>query len=354
VAVSRQTLRLADQLRVLVDGHVNGAVRQLVEAWARAWQVIDREWVLAMDELVEMSTGGKWPSPAQVRKATKAQAALESATREILDLTEFAGVTVVTAARDVTSEVAFWQARIVASQLPADIDATTLLRPLPDQALAAIVERTTERIESLKRPLSRDAREAMRQALVRGVAIGENPRATARRMVDRAEDRFLGGLTRAMTIARTEVLDAHRSAAAAYQFEQSDVLRGWVWNAKLDARTCPSCWAKHGTEHGLEEVGPNDHQQGRCARTPLVKSWAELGFDVEEPESALPDAQAAFEALSPAEQLAIMGPVRLKALQDGVLDWDELSVKRKAPGWRDSWAPVPVGKARRRLVVSAN
>ena len=145
----------------------------------------------------------------------------------------------------------------------------------------------------------------------------------------------------------------HATPGLAWQAEQSEVLRGWVWTAKLDARTCPSCWAKHGQEHGLFETGPNDHPQGRCARTPLARSWADLGFDIEEPPSEVPDAEAVFNSLSPDEQLRIMGPVRLKALQDGVMEWSELTVKRTNGDWRDSWVPVPVGKARRRLVVSA-
>lgn len=350
MAVTRRTLRLAQQLRIVIDGILDRTVRELVEAWARAWQVIDAEWVEAMNELVEMSQDGNWPSRRQVLRATKAQAALASATREILDLSEFTGITVVAAAREVTSQVAFWQARLVASQLPDTAAIGAMLHPLPDQVLAAIVERTTEQIESLRRPLSIDAAEAMKQALIRGVVVGENPRTTARQMVDRAEQRFNGGLTRAMSIARTELMDAHRSATAAYQLEQTDVLRGWAWHAKLDARTCPSCWAKHGTEHELTETGPNDHPQGRCARTPLTKSWADLGIDLDEPESVLPDARATFEALPRADQLRILGPVRLKALEAGSIAWEDLSVLRTSKGWRDSWVAVPVQDARRSLL----
>ena len=353
MAVTRRTLRLAQQLRVVIDGVLDRVVRELVEAWARAWQVIDAEWVAAMDELVEMSTDGVWPTPGQVMRASKAQAALASATREILDLAEFTGVTVVAAAREVTAEVAFWQEALIASQLPTTVSAAGLLRPLNDQVLAAIVERTTEQIESRRRPLEVHAAEAMKQALIRGVVVGESPRVTARRMVDRAEHRFNGGLTRALSIARTEVMDAHRSATAAYQLEQTDVLRGWLWHAKLDARTCPSCWAKHGTEHELIETGPNDHPQGRCARTPLTKSWADLGFDIEEPESLLPDARATFDALPRAAKLRILGPVRLKALEDGAIGWADLSVLRTSDGWRDSWVAAPVQDARRSLVRSA-
>lgn len=353
MAVTRRTLRLAEQLRIVIDHEIDWSVRQLVQAWARAWTVIDGEWTATVNQLVDLTSHGQWPGASVVLRAAATQAALASATREVVDLADFTGVTVVTAARNVSTEVAFWQKRIIASQLPASFKpGQELPEKLPDQVLASIVERTTEQIESRRRPLAEDAVESMRQALVRGVAIGENPRSTARRMLDRTHSSFNGGLSRALTIARTEVLDAYRSGAAAYQSQHDDVLRGWAWHAKLDARTCPSCWAKHGTVHQLWETGPHDHQCGRCSRTPLTRSWADIGIDLEEPESVLPDAEQAFKALSREEQLKVMGVVRLHALDAGVLDWSDLTVRRTTPGWRESWVPIRVADARRRLVRS--
>lgn len=356
MAVTRRTLRLADQLRIVLDDRVDLAVRDLVEAWARAWEQIDTEWQLAIEQLVAASKSGRWPSPTQIAQTSRAQRALAAATREILDLTEFTGVTVITAAREVAAEVAFWQSQLLASQMPSEAGTTAELVARFDRinplSLGAIVERTTTQIESLKQPLSRAATEAMRQALVRGVALGENPRTAARRMVRLAEQRFNGGLTRAMTIARTEILDAHRTGTAAYHFDHADVLQGWAWHAKLDTRTCPSCWAKHGTVYQLQVTGPNDHQQGRCLRLPVVKPWSALGFeDVEEPPSLLTDARTRFAELPRRDQLKIMGPVRLQALEKGALDWSELTTRRRTRGWRDSWAPIPVGDARRRLLT---
>src|SRR5207237_168588 len=127
----------------------------------------------------------------------------------------------------------------------------------------------------------------------------------------------------------------------------------WVWQAQLDSRTCPSCWAQHGSVHDLSETGPNDHQQGRCARVPKTKSWRDLGFSVREPADLMPDAQTAFRAMSKADQLAVMGPVRLHALNAGVLPWSALSMKVTTKGWRDSYAATPVKVARRALVKAA-
>lgn len=353
--ITRNTIRISAQLRIRLDEQVDVAVRELVQAWARAWTQVEPVWEAAIADLVENSRDGRWPTARQIARADQARRAMEVVTREILDLAEFTGVTVLASTREVTAETALWQARLIASQYPVDEQTATLLatlRRVDPQAIGAIVERTTEIIESRKRPLARDAREAMRQALVRGVTLGENPKAAARRMLALSEQRFLGGLSRALTIARTEILDAHRSAAAAHHFDHDDVLTGWTWTSALDRRTCPSCWAMHGRVFPLAQPGPEDHQCGRCMRVPTTRSWKTLGFDVEEPPSLLVNAQTKFAELPPAQQLAIMGPVRLQALNSGALTWKQLAVKRETPGWRDSWAPIPVKGVRRKLLTS--
>jgi hypothetical protein len=356
VAVTRRTLRISNQLRIVLDQHVDWAVIALVQAWARAWEQVAPEWEAAIAELVAMTSTGKWPNRIQIARAQQARLALEAVTRAVTELADFTGVTVVATTREVAGEVALWQARLIASQLPDAAGTTAQLlarfNRVDPYAIGAIVERTVEQIESWKRPLAADSTEAMRAALVRGVALGENPKVAARRMMRIGQKRFNGGLTRALTLARTEIVDAQRSAAAAHHIEHTDVLTGWTWMSKLDDRTCISCWSRHGTTYDLGTPGPHDHQQGRCARLPITRPWAEIGFpNVVEPPSLLVDAQAKFDALPRAKQLAIMGPVRLKAYETGAITWTALSVNRQNDGWRDSWVPAPVGDVRRRLLT---
>jgi hypothetical protein len=182
----------------------------------------------------------------------------------------------------------------------------------------------------------------MTRSLLTGVAAGDNPRAIAQAMVRRVEGGFTGGLTRALVISRSEVIDASRAAAREAHMANSDVLRGWTWHCACDRRSCPSCWAKHGNEYKLTDPGPLDHQQGRCSRTPLTKSWADLGFTVKEPPSVMPDAMATFRAMPKADQLAVMGPARLAALDSGKASWADLAQRRKTTGWRDSYGVRPV------------
>lgn len=345
MSINEETLRLARSLRIRLDRDVDATVRTLVREWARAWDEIHDAWSDAMMDLAQASTDGAWPGPSIVARSDRATRALLLANEEIARLAEFTGVTVTDALGRVVEDVPEWQARLIASQLPAEAGTTAELiarfNRVDANALGWIVERSTEQITAASFRLGTVGQDAMRRALVRGVAVGDNPRTAAARMLRRAEGAFNGGLTRALTIARTEMLDAHRSAAAAAQFANDDVLQGWVWQAQLDRRTCPSCWGMHGTVHNLEEPGPNDHQQGRCARLPKTKTWAELGFDIPEPPSLLPDAGEVFAGLPQADRLAIMGPTRLQALDDGLVNLGDMATRRRTPGWRDSWAPTP-------------
>lgn len=351
MSITRHTLELADQLRAAVNTHVDSATRDLVAAWVRAWNVLNNEWRAAIDEVLANSASGRWPNERQLLDIQRVQVIFAATTYQLQQLANYTGERSIAAATEIIDSTVFWQSRILSSQLPVQggIGGHVIADRLPPAAMAIIVERTTQQIESRRVPLATSAVTAMRRSLIRGVALGENPRATAAYMMRATEGHFNGGLTRALNIARTETLDAYRQAAAAYQQQHRDVLAGWAWTAKLDSRTCPSCWAKHGSLHPLDEPGPHDHHQGRCARTPVTKSWAELGIAMPEPPSAVPDAEKRFWQLPRAEQLAIMGPARLQALEQGTLGWDQLSVNVTNPGWRDSWVPVSVRQVDRHV-----
>jgi SPP1 gp7 family putative phage head morphogenesis protein len=344
MAITRRTVRLADDLRLSVNGLADQVTRELVTGWVRAYDGMVGELQDAVDDLLAVGQG-EWPTRAQINRATRAQKALGTARAALADLAADARVRITDAAGEAVSLAAEAQPHIIASQFPPATDAVGLAASfdrVSAKAIDAIVRRSTKQITSLTRPLSAEATESMKRALIRGVAVGENPRVAARRMLGKLEGSFNGGLTRALTVARTEIIDAHRAGAAAAQKANADVLAGWVWTAQLDSRTCPSCWSQHGQLHDVDESGPNDHQQGRCARVPKSKTWAELGFDIDEPPDVIPDARQKFDAMPQADRLKVMGAQRLDALDTGQVDWAGLSTRRSTSGWRDSFAPTPV------------
>lgn len=333
-------------MRAAVDQLADGSTRRLTAAWVRAWDALVWEVADAVHELQQLARDGRWPSRARVLRSERARRALGLAEQALQRLAVQARREISSAAADAADIAAARTGRIIASQLPGEAghpaSLAVRLGSVPADQLSAIVQRTTEQITALTWPLSSTATEAMRRQLIRGMALGDNPRESARRLLQRLEGEFNGGLARALNIARTETLDAHRAAATASQADSARYLAGWIWTAKLDKRTCPSCWAQHGRLHPLDEPGPLDHQSGRCARTPKAKSWKELGFSVPEPPDILPDARRTFDALPKADQLAVMGPARLDALQRGDISWADLSRRRRTDGWRDSYGVTPV------------
>ncbi|RSN12819.1 phage head morphogenesis protein [Nonomuraea sp. WAC 01424] len=336
-------MRLIATLRAQINQIADGSVRALTSAWVRAWDELVYETAAAIDELLRSADGG-WPTRRQIARTRRAMTALDLI-REALERLASLTIRTASAAADEAARVTYTAQRdLTASQLPPGSRLQLAVRfgRADQDPLAAIVTRTTQQITSRARPLSREATEAVRGELVRGVAVGDNPREAARRMLRRVEGAFNGGLARAATIARTEMLDASRAAADASQADHADVLDGWIWNASLDPRVCPACLAMHGTQHPVSEAGPQGHPNCRCSRTPKTKSWADLGFDIPEPPSLLPDARTWFDTLTDAEQQQIMGRRRLDLLKSGNLAWQDIPQRRDNPDWRPSYQVRPL------------
>lgn len=361
VAITRDTLRLARQLRRTVGIEADNTVRALTRAWAGEWEQLEPRWQTAAVDLAVLAVElGEWPQPAEIGRQPPVLAAL-AATGDALDRLAALTRTTATEAADRAIDVAVeLEPRVIASQAPAtqreglhtlvsarvaEQEPSLIVRIIArirSAAINLIRARAAQQIVSDTIPLSQDAQDAVARELVAGVDTGDNPRTTARKIVKAVAGAFNGGLTRALNISRTEVLDAYRQASQQVHTANSDLVEGWQWMAQLDRRCCPSCWAMHGTVHPVTSPGPWDHQQGRCARLPVLVPWSRLGIKAPEPDDLMPDAQTVFWGLPEEDQLAIMGPGRLELLRTGAVDWADLSTQRQNPGWRPSHVPTPV------------
>lgn len=345
MSVTDETLQLLAELRVAVDATVDAATRDLVKSWARAWDDLQPLWRDALADLVAQSQDGRWPTRQTIYRAERVLIALDTTQQALEALAATAGVRITSTLADLTSEAAQWQARLTSSQLPAPGTAGVAIawNRVDPLALEAIVRRTSTQVTSTLIPLSGEATAVMNRTLIQGIVLGQNPRQAAREMLRRTEGGFNGGLTRALNVARTEMIDAHRAAAHAQDQANRDLLAAWRWTAAYDLRTCPSCLAMDGQTFPVDTPGPLDHQQGRCVRLPITRTWAELGFTgIEEPPPIAPSAQDWFAGLTQAEQLKVMGPARLDLLQSGQVAWGDLASKTTATGWRDSYKPTSV------------
>lgn len=347
MAVNDRTLRLLRGLQIHLDDALDATFKHLIEAWALAWNELSDEWHTLMMDIADDRANGVKVSASKLARTRRVAAVLRETESRLRDLCAELDLQVERTLPDVVKGAPKWQRDLWESQMPPGTPAATLEQMLvvvDHEAVDQMISRAAEQIHSSAQPIPYQVSQAMKGELIRGVALGDNPRFTAARMVARVKDRFDLGLTRAMVIARTETIDAHRRAAQLWRMDNSDVLAGWQWVAKLDRRTCPSCWSQHGSIHEVDAEGPLDHQQGRCTGVPVTKTWRDLGFDVDEPDSTLPDAETVFYQMPVADQVAVMGRARLDLLKSGKASWADLSSKRTTTGWRDSFHPTPVGK----------
>jgi SPP1 gp7 family putative phage head morphogenesis protein len=384
MAVTRSTLALTRKLRTDIGTETDDADRHLTTQWVTAWDQLAPAWERAMTQLAALAVkDGRWPTVHQIARNEAAMNALDASSTALTALAAETDTTASAGAARVVEADAEYEPRIIGSQAPeTKTEALTarVLRRLaeadevpPDvtdggmvpppsaanflgpaviagivagrfepSALAAIIARAAVQIHADTIPLSDEAVAAMRAALIEGIIVGDNPIPVARDMVNRVEGAFNGGLTRALTISRTEMLDAYRAASAYIHRANSDLVTAWQWYARLDSRTCPACWSRHGRTYPTSEPGPDDHPRGRCTRLPKLASWKELGITAPEPPSVLPNGEASFNKLSAAAQLQVMGPGRLELYQSGSVTWDQLATWRDTPQWRRSNQPTPV------------
>lgn len=346
--VTPKTLRLTRRLRADLLKVADAHTRELTRAWVDAWDDISGDLEKALVELISTAQTGMI-SQATVLRSQRMLLVLDVIARRLTRLTDDAGRQVAADLPQVVRQAGQAQAEIIGSQLPkTDRERVVGWGRVDARQIDAIVLRSTEAITSQMWPLSAEADAAVRRELVRGLAMGEGPRKTATAILESTEGAFNGGLTRALTIARTETLDAHRAAAKASHDANADVLGGWIWltDLRVSPPPCQACLGMAGTVHPLTEPGPLGHQNCRCSRMPKTKSWADLGIDLDEPDSDVPDAAAWFADQDEKTQRAVLGAARYAAWKRGQFPVGQWAVRRSTDGWRDSYVPAPPPKSR--------
>ena len=190
--------------RSLLDRERNAA-SEMVRAYGQSWQRIKAQLDQVTSQIAAARAAGEEVSVSWLFQRRRLQVLQSQVEAEIREFARYAE-------RRILAEqaAAVWAAQEHAEQLvliglgkPPPGVAVTLVR-LPRQALEDLVgfQQGGSPLRELLDELGPEASAATRKALIEGVATGQNPRVIARWM--RAA---LGGnLTRALTIARTEVL----------------------------------------------------------------------------------------------------------------------------------------------------
>lgn len=302
---------------------------EITRAWSAAWSEVSADLLDTLTAI--LADVGTVNATAVVRFERLARVLAGMADR-LDDLAGHLGITVTNDLAAVLDRAQLGTVELIAAQRLAR---SVPGREVPTPALEAIVRRTTQQVTSLAQPVADETYATILGELTRGVAAGDNPRATASRMLQRAEDLHNFGRARAVNIARTETLDAYREGARVTELAHADLLAGWVWICHLGPRTCRSCLAMHGQVFDLEVSGPDDHQQGRCARVPVVRE-DDGSVDL----SWVPSAEDHFASLPPQQQQKILGQNGWKAWLAGDFPVEAWTKTRENDGWRNSQVPA--------------
>lgn len=165
-------------------------------------------------------------------------------------------------------------------QVPGGIG-VVMSQPHHADRVGAIYTRTYEDLKSVTQVMNAQTRrliaDGLRTGLARGLADGKSPRAIARELVKDVANRVDKiGITRARTIARTEVIRAHHVATIA-EYERADaemevtVMAEW---ATAGFNVCPICidLAQGGPYklRVIEGMIPA-HPNCRCVALPVMK-----------------------------------------------------------------------------------
>ena len=98
----------------------------------------------------------------------------------------------------------------------------------------------------------------------------------------------------AETLVHTSVQSVANTTREKIFDDNNDVMSGKEWSSALDRKTCPTCGALDGKRwttdskpinHSMVYQIPPKHFRCRCSMVPVLKTWAELGINMDE----LPD-----------------------------------------------------------------
>ncbi|MCB8942557.1 MAG: NUDIX domain-containing protein [Ardenticatenaceae bacterium] len=212
----------------------------------------------------------------------------------------------------------------LASEAPNGRSLKTTFSKLPVEAvqnLTAIAQagQPLNKILQAAYPL---AVQGLTDQLVYGLSVGQNPRLTAKKMMEQG----LGqGLNHFLLVARDQQIRHYREMTRLH-YGRNAAIYGYMRLAAKNTRTCLACLALDGTIYPVAAL-MELHPQDRCTMVPLVE-----GFPLPKWQSGLDW----LEKLPPDELRRMMGNGRYEAYKDGLFNLSQLVTIKPNPTWGPS------------------
>jgi SPP1 gp7 family putative phage head morphogenesis protein len=138
--------------------------------------------------------------------------------------------------------------------------------------------------------MEQNAIRRVKESIVMGVVQGESIQDIVKRIRGTRAQNYRDGVMAtsrrgAEAMVRTAVSHTTSAARDILYEENKDLIAKEQWLSTLDTRTCPQCQGLDGKTFEVGK-GPKSpaHLSCRCLRIPVLKSWREMGFDIDELE----------------------------------------------------------------------
>lgn len=325
---------IATEFRRQLIARDRQAARAMIDAYREVWLRIKAQVDALNTQIQDARAAGETVSQSWLFQRNRLRTLQLQVEREILEFSRYAVQQITSAQSDAAGMAAEHAARLVQAQLPPEAGVTVTWARLPHDAVADLVGflQGGSPLVDLLDEFGPEASKAVRDALVVGVATGQNPRTVAR-LVRQA----LGGnLVRALTISRTEMLRSYREASRRSYEANSDVVESQVWHAALDRRTCAFCWSQHGKGFPVNWVMAT-HPRCRCTMVPRTVGWdkilGEKGKGIPDTRPKIEKGVDLFERLSEERKIDILGKAKYAAYQDGKLKLADVAGFKRDPKW---------------------
>lgn len=237
-------------------------------------------------------------------------------------------------------------AALIATQLPVNyniIQATAeQLKAIVDVAPVTVGPEKKLLLEEIFTSLANGKEESIRGAIRLGMVEGETISQMVQRLRGTRANQYKDGVLEvsrrhAEAMTRTIVNHTSNLAMQATYKNNADVVKGWVFTSTLDSRTSVTCASLSGTVWPIGEGPlPPRHPNCRSVAIPEIKTWREMGFDLDElppgmraSKDGLVSADISFsdwlKGQDKATQVDILGKTRAELFRSGKMTIDRFT-----------------------------
>jgi SPP1 gp7 family putative phage head morphogenesis protein len=226
------------------------------------------------------------------------------------------------------------QEQVIRDSTPVELN---IVSPSAETLIAAVESKPFEGkiLKEWIEKLDEDSYIRIRDAVRMGIVEGESYGQITKRVIGTKALNYSDGVTalnmrQAQALVSTAVAHTANEARQTFYGANDDLIKGVQWISTLDQRTTKICQSRDGEIYPVDS-GPRPPAHFRCrsATAPILKSWKELGIDMEEApagtrasmDGQVPEAetyQTWLKKKSAAFQDEILGPTRGKLFREGL------------------------------------